>query len=107
MVRDINGLDGTSVRPNRLDQGSSKASNSSGTATQAETTTTSSGNSGDDVQISAEAKTLQSLTDNINQLPEVNLERAERIKAALENGEYRVDELVVADKLLNSESLFD
>ena len=103
MVRDINGLGGYSGPKTVAEQGGKKAPES---ATSAPASSESSTAQSDDVQLSSEAKTLQSMADKINSLPDVNVERAEKIKAALENGEYKVDDLVLADKIINSESLF-
>ena len=103
MVKDINGLGGFSSPPTVTEQGSqAKTANKSLPATQSTTASTSE----DSVQLSTEAKTLQSLADKVNSLPEVNLERAEKIKAALENGQYQVDDLVLADKILNTDAFF-
>jgi negative regulator of flagellin synthesis FlgM len=101
MVRDINGLGGYSSPKTVSEQGNKKAATAIEiTPSKPETTT-----NGDGVQLSSEAKTLQTLTDKVNSLPDVNLARAEQIKAALANGDYKVDDLVLADKILNSEAL--
>ncbi|ARN73067.1 flagellar biosynthesis anti-sigma factor FlgM [Oceanicoccus sagamiensis] len=103
MVRDINGLGGYSGPKTLAEQGSKKAD---GPATSAPASAdSSSAEQSDGVQLSSEAKTLQSMADKINSLPDANIERAEKIKAALENGEYKVDDLVLADKIINSEAL--
>ena len=99
MVREINGLGGPLNTPTSTERGAGKSAD-----TPAAGTAPSRG-AADDVQLSDEAKTLQTLADKVNSLPDVNLERAEKIKAALENGEYRIDDLVVADKILNAEAL--
>ena len=99
MVREINGLGGPLNTPASTERGDRKAVEAPATDP------APSQGTADDVQLSNEAKTLQSLVDKVNNLPEVNLERAEKIKAALENGEYRIDDLVVADKILNTEAL--
>ncbi len=104
MVRDINGLGGYSGPKTVTEQGGKKAPDS---ATSAPTGAESpSAEKSDGVQLSSEAKTLQSMADKINSLPDVNVERAEKIKAALENGEYKVDDLVLAEKILSSDALF-
>lgn len=102
MVRDINGLGGyPSTKPN-TEQGLSKntATADNSTASSATLPSTS------EVQLSTEAKTLQALAAKVNQLPAANMERAEQIKAELQRGEYKIDDLIVAEKLLNSEALF-
>ncbi len=101
MVREINGLDGFQPSTKSVGQNTKKSSQEP-----ASTASEASQSGSDDVQLSSEARTLQSLTDRVNELPDVNVERAEQIKAALESGEYKVDDLVIADKLLSSEALF-
>ncbi len=103
MVRDINGLGGYSGPKTVAEQGGKKAADAA--TSQPASTDSSSAEQSDGVQLSSEAKTLQSMADKINSLPDVNVERAEKIKAALENGEYKVDDLVLAEKILNSEAL--
>ena len=100
MVREINGLGGVPGNPPTTDRNTKMPSEpaTAGSSQGAAATV-------DEVQLSSEAKTLQSLTDKVKDLPEVNLERAEKIKAALENGEYRIDDLVLAEKMLNIENL--
>ncbi len=103
MVRDINGLSGYASPKTVSEQGGKK------TATAIETSApkpaAASTASGDGVQLSNEAKTFQTLVDKVNSLPDVNLARAEQIKASLANGDYKVNDLVLADKILNSEAL--
>lgn len=105
MVREINGLGGTPTTTKTTEQAPKKAGNNSTEKAAAQPGNTA-GNAADGVQLSAEARTLQSLTDQIKDLPEANLERAEQIRQALESGQYQIDDLVVADKLLQSEALF-
>ena len=100
MVRDINNLGGIqSPIPNTAGDRSSKKS------TAADSPASAAPSTGDSVELSSEAKTLQSLGSQLNSLPEVNTQRAEEIKAALERGDYQINDLVVADKLLNTEAL--
>ncbi len=102
MVRDINGLGGYTSPKSVTEQSGNKAF---AVPVKTNNATSSPSESGDEVQLSTEAKTLQSLADQVNQLPDVNLARAEQIKAALENGDYKINDLVVAEKILNSEVL--
>lgn len=100
MVKDINGLGGYSSA-NLNTQGSKKpATSDAAPANQAAATVSVS-----DVTLSSEGKTLQGLADKVNGLPEINMARAEQIRQALQQGQYNIDDLVVADKLLNSEAL--
>ena len=52
---------------------------------------------GDKVEISSRAKELAAL---INQLPEVRTDKVEAIKDAIESGEYKVDPLKVANRII-------
>ncbi len=98
MVREINGLGGPLNTPTSTERGAKKAA-------ETPATTANPASPADNVQLSTEAKTLQSLADKVASLPEVNLERAEKIKTALANGDYQIDNLVLADKILNAEAL--
>lgn len=103
MVRDINGLGNFSNQKTSAEPTVEKA------ASRAQTTTANSGTAApaDEVQLSDGARNLRALANTVNQLPEINSARAEKIKAALESGSYRIDELVLADKIINSEKLLE
>ena len=107
MVREINGLGGIPGAPKTTESKTTEqgARKSSGSAPVKTGGSESSGQT-DGVQLSSEARTLQSLTDQVKNLPDANLERAEQIRQALESGQYKIDDLVVADKLMQSEALF-
>ncbi|MET0379008.1 MAG: flagellar biosynthesis anti-sigma factor FlgM [Spongiibacteraceae bacterium] len=60
----------------------------------------------DSVSLSSNAQAVKALEEKIQKLPDVNEKRVAQIKAALASGEYSVDDLVVADKLLNLDDLF-
>jgi negative regulator of flagellin synthesis FlgM len=45
------------------------------------------------------ASRLQTLTDSVAQLPEVDQKRVAELKSAIENGDYRIDDTKIADKL--------
>lgn len=61
---------------------------------------------GDSVSLSSNAQSLRSAGEKLQKLPEVNEKRVAEIRAALESGAYKVDDLVLADKLLAAEDLF-
>lgn len=61
----------------------------------------------DSVNLSSGAVALKALEEKIQKLPEVNEKRVAEIKAALASGSYKVDDLVVADKLLAMDDLFE
>lgn len=58
---------------------------------------------GDQVQFSQGALELQSLTSNLRQLPEINQEKVQQLKLAIENGDYKVDTNRVANRMLDFE----
>lgn len=60
----------------------------------------------DNVNLSVQAQSLKALEAKLQKLPDVNEKRVSEIKAALDSGEYTVDDLVVADKLLGFDELF-
>lgn len=61
----------------------------------------------DSVSLSSSAQSLKALEEKVQKLPDVNEKRVAQIRAALASGEYSVDDLVVADKLLNLDDLFE
>lgn len=60
----------------------------------------------DSVNLSAQAQALKVLEEKLQKLPDVNEKKVADIKAALASGEYSIDDLVVADKLLGFDELF-
>ena len=103
MIRDINSLSTPPQGGSRTDrsapQSADKAPADANVQKQAQ-------QASEKVNISNQAQRLKSLEENIKTLPEVNEQRVKDIKAALESGEYQVDDLVLADKIIASESLF-
>lgn len=58
------------------------------------------------VNLSGQAQALKALEEKLQKQPDVNEKRVAEIKAALASGQYSVDDLVVADKLLGFDELF-
>ncbi len=54
----------------------------------------------DRVDLSGKAKEINKLKALINQLPDIRTEEIEAIKKAIETGNYTVDSLKVAEKIL-------
>jgi negative regulator of flagellin synthesis FlgM len=61
----------------------------------------------DVVELSKGAQTLKNVNEKLKSQPEVNDKRVADIKAALESGEYQINDVVVADKLLQIDDLFE
>ncbi len=59
---------------------------------------------GDQVTLTASARSLQKLSDAIAQTPVVNSAKVSSIKQALANGTYQIDSASVADKMIQFES---
>lgn len=102
MVRDISGIAGQANTASRPGKNPSQATEAPSNSAPREAV-----KAPDDVQLSDNVRSLQALSDKVKDLPEVNLERVEQIKLALANGDFKIDELVIAEKILNVESLLN
>lgn len=58
---------------------------------------------GDQVSFSSQAQSLKELEGSIRKLPEVDQDKVARIKAALANGSYQIDNQKLASNLLSFE----
>ena len=58
------------------------------------------------VNLSPQAQALKALEEKLQKLPDINEKRVAEIKAALASGNYSVDDVVVAEKLLGFDELF-
>lgn len=57
----------------------------------------------DQVKISASSKNIQQIEAEIKNMPEVDDNTVERIRSAIEKGEYKIDYQGLAGKMLNFE----
>ena len=62
--------------------------------------------SADTVTITKKAETLQMLESDINGQPDVDNERIESLKSAIDSGQYDIDPRRVAEKLIQFETQF-
>ena len=108
MVREINHSN-SPIRPSGTAASDARAPASSATAGSEPTAVDKSAESAahSAVQLSGNAQALQAVEQKLQELPEVNEQRVADIKAALASGEYQVDDVVIADKLLAFENLFN
>lgn len=112
MASDIKGL-GSPARPDQTalrgsgTKESSAAADERAAARPATTTAAPAAKAApDNINLSAQAQALKALEEKLLKQPEVNEKRVAEIKAALASGEYSVDDLVVAEKLLGFDELF-
>lgn len=62
---------------------------------------------GENVSLSSQAKNLKQLEQKLGSYPEMDDDRIEQIKSALENGSYKIDAEKLAQKMLEmDESIF-
>lgn len=102
MIKDINGL-GANTGPTTNSTGKAPKQAES-PSVEANNTAANNGQS-DEVELSSQVQTLQALEAKLQAVPDVNIARVETIKQALEEGSFRIDDLVLADKLINSDAL--
>lgn len=111
MASDIKGLGSPNLADKATLRGANTAKENSATsneraATQPAAPTPAAKAASDSVNLSAQAQALKALEGKLQKLPDVNEKRVAEIKAALASGEYGVDDLVVADKMLGFDELF-
>lgn len=105
MVKDISGL---TPKPNHELRSSSSNGGKAPELKQPESSAAQNASAAntDQVELSKEATTLKNIENALEQQPEVNQNKVDEIKAALESGTYQIDDLVVAERLLEIDSLF-
>lgn len=112
MASDIKGLGSPNLPDQSALRGTSTAKGNNTTATSERTTppvaapTPVAKAAADSVNLSSQAQALKVVEEKLQKLPDVNEKRVAEIKAALASGQYSVDDLVVADKLLGFDELF-
>lgn len=58
---------------------------------------------GDSIELSSQAQLLGRIEAQISELPEVDQERVDRIKTAIENGQYQIDNFSLAQRIIDFE----
>lgn len=101
MIRDISGLG--SPPKTEAQTGNSRSKNTANEPAPAQTNTVSQQS---DVELSSQAKNLNTLTEKISTLSDVNESRVAQVKAALERNEFKIDNQQLADKLLAADDFF-
>ncbi|MGB1090825.1 MAG: flagellar biosynthesis anti-sigma factor FlgM [Oceanobacter sp.] len=91
----VGGLDSQSRNVNDSKPGTASSSSSSAQSESA--------NYSDQVKLSAGSKSIQQIEAEIRSMPEVNDATVERIRSAIENGEYKIDYERLAGKMLDFE----
>ena len=62
--------------------------------------------SGEPVQLSKDARQLQSVSEKISSIPSVNSEKVAQLKQAIADGSYQISNERVASKLMDLEAQF-
>lgn len=105
MVRDISSLNTPQLGASQTRNSKTQASQSAGTTEQA-APAASAKTAPDTVSISSQGKALAELENRIAKMPDVDMERVEKLKKAIGDGSYQVDAERLADKILTSEKDF-
>ncbi|MCK9236646.1 MAG: flagellar biosynthesis anti-sigma factor FlgM [Thiopseudomonas sp.] len=77
--------------------------NSTSQATQADASTPTK-SLGESVKISQNALELQSINDKLKQMPDINHDKVQELKQAINDGSYKVDSVLTANKMLDFEA---
>lgn len=109
MIKNLGGLNAQQLAANQAKNTKAETAKA-GNAAQSDSATTAntgaSSKAADKVSISSQAKVLSDLESKLSQLPDVDMERVDKLKQAITDGSYQVNEQSVADKMLNSDRDF-
>lgn len=92
----------TTTRTKTSEPQSSTAKSSGGSASAAAPS-----NKGDTVQLSEAAKALQNVEKKLADTPEVDSARVEKLKQAIESGNYQINAERIAERFLSIDSMFE
>ena len=107
MSVDFNGIGPGQVNTQKTTADKSSATQSTQPSTAEQATTQAQGARGENVNLSSQAKNLTQLEHKLGSYPEIDDDRIEQIRSALESGSYKVDAEKLAQKMLEmDESIF-
>jgi len=100
MSVDLNGIGPGQVNTPRTTADKSTGSQNAPPASNEQAKAQSQSSRGDNVSLSNQAKNLKQLEQKLGDYPEMDDDRIEQIRSALENGTYKVDAEKLAQKML-------
>lgn len=103
MAMEINGLNSSQTNTNKARNGQGAVTPKAGTPAEAAAAAKS---SGDTVQISSQAQTLNRLQSQVGKEAPVNREKVEALKSAIAGGTYKPDAQAIAKRMLDSDQMF-
>ena len=107
MSVDFNGIGPGQVNTQKTTADKSSATQSTQPSTAEQAKTQAQGARGENVNLSSQAKNLKQLEQKLGSYPEMDDDRIEQIRSALESGSYKVDAEKQAQKILEmDESIF-
>ncbi len=107
MSVDFNGIGPGQVYTQKTTADKSSATQSTQPSTAEQAKTQAQGARGENVNLSSQAKNLKQLEQKLGSYPEMDDDRIEQIRSALESGSYKVDAEKLAQKMLEmDESIF-
>lgn len=110
MIKNIGGLNAQQLGANQAKNTKAETAKA-GSAAKADSAaaavnTGASSKAADKVSISSQAKVLSDLESKLSKLPDVDMERVDKLKQAISDGSYQINEQSIADKMLNSDRDF-
>ncbi|WP_417568001.1 flagellar biosynthesis anti-sigma factor FlgM [Marinobacter sp.] len=107
MSVDFNGIGPGQVNTQRTTADKGAGAQSSQPATNEQAKPQAQGARGENVSLSSQARNLKQLEQKLGDYPEMDDDRIEQIRSALENGTYKIDAEKLAQKMLEmDESIF-
>jgi len=100
MSVDLNGIGPGQVNTQRTTADKSSGAQNTQPASNEQAKTQAQGARGENVSLSNQAKNLKQLEQKLGDYPEMDDDRIEQIRSALENGTYKIDAEKLAQKML-------